>query len=131
MAVSFTKIQKISKKTSKKQQIIGPCTAPPISFFLVLFLSYQDERKRTSPNLEKTNKLPIFVPALVCDSHAGEAIKRESGVNPEQSRCCKFHACYKQFTHCHWRIIWEGVCNRNKSEDLPCNYVSLLSRKKR
>ena len=69
--------------------------------------------------------------ALVCDSLTGEAIKRESGVNPEQSRCCKFHACYKQFTHCHWRIIWEGVCNRNKSEDLPCNYVSLLSRKKR
>ena len=24
-------------------------------------------------------------------SHTREAIKRESGVNPEQSRCCKFH----------------------------------------
>ena len=98
---------------------------------LVLSLSYQDERKRISPNLEKTNKLPIFVPHWFATPLRGGAIKRESGVNPEQSRCCKFHACYKQFTHCHWRIIWEGVCNRNKSEDLPCNYVSLLSRKKR
>ena len=75
MAVSFTKIQKISKKTSKKQQIIGPCTAPPISFFLVLFLSYQDERKRTSPNLEKTNKLPIFVAHWFATPMRGKQLK--------------------------------------------------------
>ena len=75
MAVSFTKIQKISKKTSKKQQIIGPCTTPPISFFLVLFLSYQDERKRTSPNLEKTNKLPIFVAHWFATPMRGKQLK--------------------------------------------------------
>lgn len=42
-------------------------------------------------SLQKPNKLPIFASALVCNSHTREAIKRESGVNPEQSRCCKFH----------------------------------------
>jgi len=29
--------------------------------------------------------------ALVCHSYPRLAIKRESGANPEQSRCCKFH----------------------------------------
>ena len=130
MAVSFTKIQKISKKTSKKQQIIGPCTAPPISFFLVLFFRIKTKEKEHPPTWKKQiNSLSLSRIGLRLP--CGEAIKRESGASPEQSRCCKFHISYKQFTHCHWRPIREGVCNRNKSEDLPCNYVSLLSRKKR
>ena len=29
--------------------------------------------------------------ALVRDLYSKESIKRESGENPEQSRCCKFH----------------------------------------
>ena len=85
----------------------------PFSFVLI--------RKKKNTSLQKTNKLSIFAPHWFAPPHTREAIKRESGVNPEQSRCCKFHACYKQFTHCHWRILWEGARNRNKSEDLPCN----------
>ena len=56
-------------------------------------------------------------------SHTREAIKRESGVNPEQSRCCKFHTLRcEQPTFSHWKKNFrEGARNRNKSEDLPCN----------
>lgn len=37
-------------------------------------------------------------------SHTREAIKRESGVNPEQSRCCKFHTLRcEQPTFSHWK----------------------------
>lgn len=36
----------------------------------------------------------MFIPlqhVLVVYSHPGEILKRESGANPEQSRCCNFH----------------------------------------
>ena len=42
---------------------------------LVLSLSYQDERKRISPNLEKTNKLPIFVPHWFATPLRGKQLK--------------------------------------------------------
>ena len=41
--------------------------------------------------MQKTNKLSIFAPHWFAPPHTREAIKRESGVNPEQSRCCKFY----------------------------------------
>ena len=48
------------------------------------------------------------------------AIKRESGENPEQTRCCKF----RHFSVCMPLTKqecdgWEGDAERNKSEDLP------------
>jgi len=36
-------------------------------------------------------KKNTFVPALVSFIRPDEGIKRESGENPEQSRCCKLH----------------------------------------
>ena len=54
-------------------------------------------------------------------SHTREAIKRESGVNPEQSRCCKFHRYVaSNLLKATGRVFREGARNRNKSEDLPC-----------
>lgn len=46
-------------------------------------------------------------------------MKRESGENPEQTRCCKLHVQGVE-TRCHCPYGWEGLDNRSKSEDLPC-----------
>ena len=43
-----------------------------------------------------------FAPTiLTCEALQAE-IKRESGENPEQSRCCKFHEIVSFHTICHW-----------------------------
>jgi len=49
-------------------------------------------------------------------------IKRESGENPEQSRCCKFHRIV-QVSHCHCFPTGRRLTG-NKSEDLPRPEVS-------
>ena len=55
---------------------------------------------------------------LSCTS---EAIKRESGESPEQSRCCKFIFWLRAIDFiATGRVFREGARNRNKSEDLPC-----------
>ena len=62
------------------------------------------------------------------------AIKRESGESPEQSRCCKFHIMLQTMNSLSMPLetfSGKAACNRNKSEDLPCIILSLLSRKKR
>ena len=51
-------------------------------------------------------------------------IKRESGENPEQSRCCLFHKSVMNTTSCHWEAskpIGKAFIHGNESEDLPCN----------
>ena len=51
-------------------------------------------------------------------SHTREAIKRESGVNPEQSRCCKLHKKVPRILKATDYDDWEGLGYRSKSEDL-------------
>jgi hypothetical protein len=52
-----------------------------------------------------------------------EGAKRESGVNPEQSRCCEFQRATQLFTNGHCGA--SRCCGKakspvwNKSEDLP------------
>ena len=75
MTVSFTKIQKISKKTSW--------------FFLFRIRTKEKEYPPTWKKQINSLSLSRIGLRLPC---TGEAIKRESGVNPEQSRCCKFHS---------------------------------------
>ena len=53
------------------------------------FLSRR-KRKRILPCKRQINCLSLSRIGLRLPL-TGEAIKRESGVNPEQSRCCKFH----------------------------------------
>ena len=72
--------------------------------------------------------------ALVLPPFSKEAIKRESGASPEQSRCCKFHIMLQTMNSLSMPLetfSGKAACNRNKSEDLPCIILSLLSRKKR
>ena len=60
--------------------------------------------------------------ALVRDLYSKESIKRESGENPEQSRCCEFHtnvvSIYQLATESN--KFGKALINGNKSEDLPC-----------
>ena len=57
-------------------------------------------------------------------------IKRESGENPEQSRCCMFHKTHKQTPLTTGKHFREGAYSGNKSEDLPIHFHILkLSRK--
>ena len=62
--------------------------------------------------------------------YSGKRIKRETGVNPVQSRCCKLHKRFEQH-FCHW-LFGKAFKNGSKSEDLPIiiNFQK-LSRKKR
>lgn len=69
----------------------------------------------------------IFFLSLQCiglySPCSGDAIKRESGANPEQSRCCKFHIMLQTINSLSMpldMLSGKAVCNRNKSEDLPC-----------
>ncbi len=56
-------------------------------------------------------------------------MKRESGENPEQTRCCELHL--KGVEHSATvRIGWEGLDDRSKSEDLPCVFVNDFRGKK-
>jgi hypothetical protein len=45
-------------------------------------------------------------------------MKRESGVNPEQTRCCKLWECLYQNTTV---AKWEGDMSKSESEDLQSN----------
>ncbi|KAA6321189.1 hypothetical protein EZS27_029130 [termite gut metagenome] len=57
----------------------------------------------------------IFVPTLVrCSSFTGKRLKRESGANPGQSRCCKFHKRRKQIPFATESCIREGVYRRKQ-----------------
>ena len=57
-------------------------------------------------------------------------IKRESGENPEQSRCCMFHKTHKQTPLTTGKHFREGAYSGNESEDLPVHLSNLkLSRK--
>ena len=73
MTVSFTKIQKISKKTSW--------------FFLFRIRTKEKEYPPTWKKQINSLSLSRIGLQLSCTR---EAIKRESGESPEQSRCCKF-----------------------------------------
>ncbi len=59
-------------------------------------------------------------------------MKRESGENPEQTRCCKLHqkALCNKTQQIHYLPIgvWEGGTERSKSEDLPTQIMFNSSR---
>ena len=70
-----------------------------------------------------------FAPHWFTDFFIKNVIKRESGVNPEQSRCCKFQHCMLQTkTHTTEHRFGKESANRNKSEDLPCFYPLWFAR---
>ena len=56
-----------------------------------------------------------------------QRLKRESGENPEQSRCCNL--CYSVIKnkplHSPYWTLWEGYDSWRKSEDLPTSYYNL------
>ena len=54
-------------------------------------------------------------------------IKRESGENPEQSRCCKLRLNGTEIYATN-PVDWEGLGCRSKSEDLPCVLSARLAR---
>jgi hypothetical protein len=59
-------------------------------------------------------------------------IKRESGGNPGQSRCCEFHyVSLSLFESLDKGLSGKTLEDGNESEDLPCIVSALLSRKKR
>ena len=58
----------------------------------------------------------------------GPPIKRESGVSPEQSRCCKLHKKVPRILKATDYDDWEGLGYRSKSEDLPCVLSEKLAR---
>lgn len=63
----------------------------------------------------------LLLPKLLvhCSSSVGQVMKRESGGNPEQTRCCEFLFLFQE-TRCHCPDTgWEGFLKRNESEDLP------------
>lgn len=62
----------------------------------------------------------IFAIGFVPNPRAGRRMKRESGANPGQSRCCEFQYRARQYTpHATVRIYGrEGDVLRNESEDL-------------
>lgn len=62
---------------------------------------------------------------------SGKAIKRESGVNPGQSRCCKFRATLQTITLCHWNILPGRRLQQKQVRRPAMHTLSLLSRKKR
>jgi hypothetical protein len=72
----------------------------------------------------------IFIPYLCLDfgddvsKGYGNTLKRESGVNPEQTRCCKLYQKSLSNTqvHCSERN-GKGVQRWSKSEDLPISKV--------
>ena len=55
-------------------------------------------------------------------------INRESGVSPEQSRCCKLHKKVPRILKATDYDDWEGLGYRSKSEDLPCVLSEKLAR---
>lgn len=55
-------------------------------------------------------------------------INRESGVSPEQSRCCKLHKKVPRILKATDYDDWEGIGYRSKSEDLPCVLSEKLAR---
>ena len=62
---------------------------------------------------------------------SGKAIKRESGVNPGQSRCCKFRATLQTITLCHWNTLPGRRLQQKQVRRPAMHTLSLLSRKKR
>ena len=55
-------------------------------------------------------------------------INRESGVSPEQSRCCKLHKKVPRILKATDYDDWEGIGYRSKTEDLPCVLSEKLAR---
>ncbi len=64
---------------------------------------------------------------LVCYYLAMIVIKRESGINPEQSRCCEALYTILIETLCHWLFVGKAFRMEAKSEDLPFN-INLIPR---
>ena len=93
--------------------------AQPWSFLFGSF-SFVSRRKKKNIPLEKTNKLPIFAAHWFATPMRGKQLKGNQVQVLNSPAAVSSIPSYKQFTHCHWRPIREGVCNRNKSEDLPC-----------
>ena len=61
---------------------------------------------------------------------SGKGMKRESGENPEQSRCCKPHSGMAE-NHCQApKPDGKVAKTRGKSEDLPILFFGKLSRKR-
>ena len=62
-------------------------------------------------------------------------MKRESGANPGQSRCCEFHRAAHHILECHCVSPYKGRmgrrCAGNESEDLQNKVKKLSVRGKR
>jgi len=73
------------------------------------------------------NFAPDFDIHIVYDGFREGGIKRESGVNPGQSRCCEFlYSVQQQVTAARWEDVETG----NKSEDLPHTMLGRKSSRK-
>ena len=66
-------------------------------------------------------KIHYLCPELVSDSLSAIRIKRESGVNPGQSRCCEALFQHSETYYCHWSISYKPgrLQDGSQSEDLP------------
>ena len=61
---------------------------------------------------------------FIFSMHSEKMIKRESGENPEQSRCCMFHSSVVNTYFMPlkgFKSIGKAFTYGNESEDLPCN----------
>jgi hypothetical protein len=63
----------------------------------------------------------IFATDLVAEGDYPRGVKRESGENPEQSRCCELirTAAPNKKPLCDAIVAWEGRAAESESEDLP------------
>ena len=82
--------------------------------------------------LHKKKKRSTFVPHWFANSFTEGAIKRESGANPEQSRCCKFRYCVASTNYSigHWET-GKALAAGTSQKTCHAILISLLSRKKR
>jgi len=72
-----------------------------IWFWIGLIYLSSHKQKYNAKIAAKSNNFYIFAPALVHFRFRRKVIKRESGVSPEQSRCCKLFKRFEQY-FCHW-----------------------------
>ena len=78
-----------------------------------------------------SRKVSYLCDALVCHLPlaSGGAIKRESGANPGQSRCCEFHETLQAHlsTTCHWRARPPGRRLPRKQVRRPAMQICLTA----
>ncbi len=67
-----------------------------------------------------------FAVALVFRGvHSSLKLKGNRVQIPDSSRCCEFLISLRHHLS-HWTKVWEGIANRNESEDLPSVYNEIM-----